>query len=45
MGENVIPLGNPVIVMLAMMEEGHEFEVVVPDDRRGERVSAETDGE
>lgn len=40
-----IPYGNPVIIMLAMVQEGHKFEVVVPDDGRRERVYTETDEE
>ena len=43
--EYEIPLGNPVIECLIMNLNGCEFEVVVPDDGRRERVYTETDGE
>lgn len=44
MNEYEIPYGNPVIVVLAMMEDGHKFEVVVPDDGRREETYQEVNG-
>lgn len=44
MDEYEIPYGNPVIMVLSMMEIGMEFEVVVPDDGRGEGIYQEVNG-
>lgn len=43
-----IPIGNPVIMVLAMKEYGAEFSVIVPEkdnDGQGKGKSKKTDGE